>query len=201
MNELTDRQNQILSFIEEYRQENGVPPTYREIQAQFGFSSPKAVLDHVKAIIKKGYAAVRKGSRGIVSLRPSGGEIPLLGTIAAGVPIEAIENVEAKLDLFSLGINNSKRDYFALRVQGESMINAHIMDGDVVVIQKQPMANSNDIAAVLWNGNATLKYVRPSGRSILLVPANDAMEPIVVTEDMTDNFSILGKVVRVIRGI
>jgi repressor LexA len=201
MKPLTDRQESILSYIESYRRKNGGSPTYGEIQSHFGFASPNAVLDHIRALLKKGYVKIRAGSRGLLSLRPDQNKIPLLGTIAAGVPIEAVENIESELDLSTLGLENSSRQYFALRVKGESMINAHILDGDIVVIQKQPMIRSNEIAAVLWNGEATLKYVKHSGNHVLLVPANDAFEPMTVSPEKIEMFSILGKVVRVIRNV
>jgi repressor LexA len=127
--------------------------------------------------------------------------VPLVGRIAAGVPIEAIENVEQSIDLADLGIDNSEGGYFALRVRGESMIDAHILDNDLVVIKKQPETGPNDIAAVLWNNEATLKYVVKKGRAFYLVPANEKMSPVEVTEEKTEKFEILGKVVRVIRSI
>ncbi len=199
MRELTKRQDKILDYIEQYDRKHGRPPSYQEIQTHFGFASPTAVADHIRAIEKKGYLQIRKGSRGLHSLRPPAHEVPLVGRIAAGAPIEAIENIETKLDLSPLGIDNSKGKFFALRVKGNSMINAHIMDGDMVVIQKQPMVSDSDIAAVIWNEEATLKYVRNSEKDVLLVPANDAMEPIVVQPDRVHHFEILGKVVLVIR--
>jgi len=199
MQELTARQEKILEYIEQYDREHGRSPSYQEIQTNFGFASPNAVTDHIRALEKKGCLEMRKGSRGLRSLRPAVHEVPLVGHIAAGAPIEAIENIETKLDLSPLGIDNSKGKYFALRVRGESMINAHIMNGDLVVIQKQPMVSDTDIAAVIWNGEATLKYVRSNGRDVLLVPANDAMEPLVVQADRVDHFEILGKVILVIR--
>jgi repressor LexA len=128
-----------------------------------------------------------------------GKEVPLLGRIAAGVPIEAIENIEAKIDLSPLGIDNRNDNYFMLHVKGDSMINAHILDGDIVIIKQQPIVHTNDIAAVLWNDEATLKYVRRSGRNIILQPANDKMEPIVVTPEKTSSLTILGKYVGLIR--
>jgi repressor LexA len=135
-----------------------------------------------------------------MSLMPSSG-VPLVGRIAAGVPIEAVENIEQSIDLSGLGIDNSDGACFALRVRGESMVNAHILDGDLVVIKKQPGAGPKEIAAVLWNNEATLKYVVKKDGVVYLVPANDAMEPIRVDPAKTAVFEILGKVVKVIRSV
>ncbi len=204
MQPLTPKQAEILSFIEDYHSRYSQSPTYQEIQHRFGFASPHAATKHVQALIRKGYVSTRKtgtknSPRCLQSLRPSGKEVPLVGEIAAGIPIEAIENIETRLDLSTLGIDNSGGEYFALRVKGESMINAHILDGDLVVVKRRPEVGRNEIAAVLWNGEATLKYVLKSRGTVLLIPANDAMRPITITADQTESFEILGKVVRVIR--
>jgi repressor LexA len=115
------------------------------------------------------------------------------------MPVAAEEYVEDFIDLTSLGINNTGNRYFALKVQGDSMINAHILDGDTVVIKKQSQVESKDIAAVIWNGEATIKYLHRHGKGMLLVPANDNMQPIQVLPENTDSFHILGRVVTVIR--
>jgi repressor LexA len=182
-------------------------PSFQEIQAHFGYSSLNSVQNHIRFLRKKGLLAQRTGGAGskkrsLMSLlpRPSSG-VPLVGRIAAGVPIEAIENVEQSLDLASLGVDNSEGGYFALRVKGLSMVDAHILDNDLVVIKKQPEVGPNDIAAVLWNSEATLKYVVRKGRAFYLVPANENMSPVEVTEERSERFEILGKVVRVIRSV
>lgn len=203
---LTPKQEKVLSFIEQYRREQGMSPSYQDIQAHFGFASPHAATKHVRALIAKGYVAVRWGGRrnavrSIRSRRPDAGEVPLVGRIAAGEPVEALELEEARYDLSSLGIDNAGRDYFALTVRGESMIDAHVLDGDMVVVKRQREVAPHDIAAVYWNGEATLKYVKRSGDSIRLIPANDTMEPISVRPEHTESFRILGKVVRVIRRV
>ena len=94
-------------------------------------------------------------ARSIIPLRHQSKDIPLVGKIVAGTPVESAETIEEKIDLGFLGINNSGNDYFAVRVNGSSMINAHIMDGDIVVIKKQARVYETDVAAVLWNGEAT----------------------------------------------
>jgi repressor LexA len=199
----TKKQLTFLAFIERFRRQHGMPPSVQEIQAHFGYASPNAVQNHVRFLRLKGLVTDQNGKkRSLMSLLPQLPiAVPLLGRIAAGVPIEAIENVERSIDLSTLGIDNGRGDYFALRVKGNSMINAHILDGDLVVIKKQPDAGPQEIAAVLWNGEATLKYVRRKGESVVLVPANDAMRPITVHAEKTESFAVLGKVVRVIRGL
>jgi repressor LexA len=205
MNTLTDKQEKILRFIEEFWASYSLSPTYQEIQAHFGFESPNAVQKHVGALLKKNFLRGVKDSRGrnrsLVSVRALHKEVPLVGRIAAGVPLEAVENIHEQFDLSALGIDNNGSDYFALTVKGSSMINAHIMDGDMVVIKKQKAVTDNDIAAVLWNNEATLKYVRKTAEALTLVPANDAMAPIVVDPKKTESFEVLGKVVKVIRSV
>lgn len=205
MKELTRRQRQILDFILKYWEDHGGSPSFDEIRQHFGFASPNAVTKHLKALEKKGFLRDREHlrryeHRGILPTLQKGKEVPLLGSIAAGVPIEAIEDIEARVDLSPLGIDNSNGNYFMLHVKGDSMINAHILDGDVVIIRKQPLVQNNEIAAVLWNGEATLKYVRRAGRNIILQPANDAMEPIVVSPERTVLLTVLGKFAGLIRG-
>ena len=207
---LTARQKAILAFIEAYRERHGMSPSYREIQTRFAFGSPNAVSKHLQALEQKGYIDLHRHgrfskARSVIPLKRDGREppgrraVPLVGKIVAGAPAESDEHVEDTLDLTSLGIHNRGDDHFALTVRGDSMVNAHILDGDIVVVRKQSAVKETDVTAVMWNGETTLKYIRRTGDRILLVPANDRLEPIVVTRDNTDSFSILGKVVSVIR--
>ena len=201
----TSKQRKILGFIEAYRKKQGISPSFQEIQAHFGYASVNSVQNHVRFLRKKKLLGSKMGAvgtkkRSLMSLLPMPvASVPLVGRIAAGVPVEAIENVETSIDLSSLGVDNADNGYFALRVKGDSMINAHIVDNDLVVIKKQPEVGPHEVAAVLWNNEATLKYVRKENGRVELVPANDAMEPIVVDEDKTEAFEVLGKVVRIIR--
>jgi repressor LexA len=205
MNTLTSKQEQILRFIEHFWSSYSLSPTYQEIQEHFGFESPNAVQKHVQALVKKGFLRGVPDSRGrnrsLVSVRNSTKDVPLVGRIAAGAPIEAVENIVDNFDFSSIGIDNAAGDHFALIVKGNSMINAHVLDGDMVVVKKQSAVASRDMAAVLVGGEATLKYVRKKGDAVELVPANDAMRPIVIEGEKTGTFEILGKVVRVIRKI
>jgi repressor LexA len=202
---LTSKQEEILRFIERFWNSYSLSPTYQEIQEHFGFKSPNAAQKHVQALITKGFLRGVRDSRGrnrsLVSVRATGREVPLVGRIAAGTPIEAVENIADNFDFSSIGIDNADGAYFALIVKGNSMVNAHILDGDMVVVKKQSAIEGADIAAVLVDGEATLKYVRKKGESVELVPANDAMKPIAVDPEKTGSFEILGKVVRVIRTV
>ena len=205
MTKLTSKQETVLRFIEEFWSAYSLSPTYQEIQENFGFESPNAAQKHVGALMRKGFLRGVKDSRGrnrsLVSVRSLRRDVPLVGRIAAGVPIEAVENIHATMDLSALGVDNRGGEYFALTVKGSSMVNAHIVDGDMVVVKKQSDVDANDIAAVLWNNEATLKYVRQTAKALMLVPANDAMEPIVVDPDKTESFEVLGKVIRIIRTV
>jgi repressor LexA len=203
MTNLTAKQEKILRFIERFWSSYSLSPTYQEIQGHFGFESPNAVQKYVQALMRKGFLKGVRDSRGrmrsLVSVRAMRREVPLVGRIAAGVPVEAVENIVANFDFSSIGVDNAAGDYFALTVKGNSMIGAHVLDGDMVVVKKQNAVQGNEIAAVLVGSEATLKYVRKRGDSVELVPANDAMRPIVVDPEKTGPFEILGKVVRVIR--
>jgi len=199
MVELTARQDQILSFIIDFRAKNAKSPSLREIQAHFSFSSIKSVQDHLSALKKKGRIEKGIGARGIIPVGPSATLIPLLGQIAAGIPIEAIEHVETHLDLTSFGLDNSKEEFFGLRVKGESMINVHILDGDIVIIKRQPQVADHEIAAIYWNGDVTLKFIDRKKGEIFLVPANDNLSPVRVSSEKVWDFRILGKVIKTIR--
>ena len=206
MDDLTKKQEAILLFIEKYWARYSLSPTYKEIQVHFGFDSLNSVQNHIKALLRKGSIRGVTDKLGRKRMlvpaarqHPADASVPLVGAIAAGAPIEAIENIDAKLDLSGLGIDNSNREFLALRVRGDSMKDAHIVNGDTVVIKKQPQVTASDIAAVIWNNEATLKYVRSTPKGVMLVPANTALSPIHVDPRATSSFAVLGKVVRVIR--
>lgn len=206
MRQPTTKQRRILVFIEQYRKKHGISPSFQEMQAHFGYASVNSVQNHVRFLRNKGLLGSKRGAfgtkkRSLMSLVPAPLTTPLVGRIAAGVPLEAVENVETSIDLSSIGIDNSSGRYFALRVKGNSMIGAHILDNDLVVIKKQPETGPHEVAAVLWNNEATLKYVRKEKGAIVLVPANEAMRPIVIDKNKAEAFEVLGKVVRVIRGV
>jgi len=194
---LTPRQREIYSFIRQKIQGRGYGPTVREIGNEFEIKSPNGVMCHLKALQKKGLIHREPNmSRAIqllsdpTSLAHAGG-VKLIGRIAAGQPLEAIEQEE------ELGFEDweGSDDKFALQVTGESMIDEHIADGDYVIIQRQEQARDGQIVAVLDNdGEATLKRFYREKNRIRLEPANKTMKPIY-----RDNVKILGVLVGVVR--
>lgn len=201
---LYKRQKEIVDFISQYIQKNNSSPTLQEIASAMGLSSLATVHEHINTLVKKGVIKKYEGAvRGLEIVSEnfesnlSGIELPLVGFIAAGKPIDAFENsyetVTVPLDMVS-----SVKKCFVLQVKGDSMIDEGIFNGDYVVIQKQDTADNGDIVvALLDNGFATLKtYYRESGGRIRLQPANPKMDPIYTTEN---DLVIQGKVTGVIR--
>lgn len=193
---LTPRQREIYQFIRGKIQGRGYGPTVREIGSEFDIKSPNGVMCHLKALQKKGLIHREPNmSRAIQLLnapataRPSG--LKLLGRIAAGPPIEAIEQAE---ELVFEDWEDSS-DKFALEVTGESMIEEHIADGDFVVIQRQEHARDGQIVAVQDDdGEVTLKRIYRERNRVRLEPANKAMKPL-----FRDNVKVLGVLVGVVR--
>ncbi len=197
MAKLSDKDYRILSFIKEQLEKRGFPPTVREICEEIGLSSPATVHARLKKLEENGLI-IKEGNKNR-SIRIVGEEkeqfinIPVYGKITAGVPITAVEDIT---DTFAVPNRlASGKELFMLRVEGESMINAAILDGDLILVQKQPTADNGDIVAALLDGeNATVKtFYKENGR-IRLQPENPTMEPIIC-----DNVEILGKVIGVFR--
>ncbi len=189
MRELTEKQVNILNYIERYIAEQGYPPTIREIGDTFSITA-KGAYDHLKAIEKKGFIKCEKNrSRAIELLRNSEGgapasaadvvSVPLVGRVAAGLPLLAEENVEDYLAFPRSMVPES--GVFALRVAGESMKDAGIYDGDIAVIRKQDIAQNGDIVVALIEDEATLKYFYKEKKRFRLQPANKAFKPIYAT--------------------
>jgi repressor LexA len=199
---LTAKQSRFLEFIEDYCHKHGFSPSFAEIAAHFGFKSLKAVTDYVAILRREGFLRVLadRKQRNLVSTRPTGNAvergIPILGAIAAGNPIEAIEDAEEFITPAMLGLSKGT-ELFGLRVKGMSMINRGIHDGDIVLIRRQSVVGRKDVAAVRVGNEVTLKYVRQEETRVRLVPDNDAMQPISI--DPTADLQILGKVIRLIR--
>ncbi|MGM0365435.1 MAG: transcriptional repressor LexA [Actinomycetota bacterium] len=204
MRKLTARQKQILENIHRFMADNGYPPTVREIASSFDFSSPRAASDHLKALQKKGYISKKSLSRSIrltpKAFGPAGlsGEegmlkVPLIGSIAAGLPMLAEQNIETYLDL-PPDPKNRKVD-FALKVAGESMTGDHIKDGDIILVRAQDTAENGDIVVALLGEQATVKRLQFREEAIILRPSNPSYEPIKVNEDV----KIQGKVLSVYR--
>jgi repressor LexA len=198
---LTRRQSEILSYLQTHIQEQGYAPSFDEIAERFGFQSLATVHEHLTNLERKGY--IRRSfnaSRAIEVLPPRGTatatEIPLLGKVAAGMPIESLMHDE------TLAVPESmlprRGPNYALRVQGDSMIDEHILDGDVVVVHGQQNAENGEMVIALVNGTeATVKkFYREQGGWIRLQPANAAMQPLRFQER---DVLIQGIVVGVIR--
>ncbi len=198
---LTRRQRDILEYIEEMITQVGKSPTLREIGKQFDISSTNGVRDHLKALMKKGYIRKREMiSRGIELVRDLASPVinlPIVGSVPAGNPIDAIENIEGEIAIDSSFLPGSD-DTFTLRVEGDSMINAGIHNGDYVMIKKQNIAEQGDIVVAIIGEEATVKRYFQENDTIRLQPENDAFEPIIVDRHSPE-FQIAGKVVALMR--
>ena len=202
---LTKRQAEILSFIRECLKENGVPPTHNEIAMQFGLKGTYGVRQHLRLMEKKGYLHLSQGkARGIRLTSAISSlydreihEIPLIGRIAAGQPALAVENIEDHLKI-SAGVFHGK-DLFALRVHGDSMINAGIKAGDIAIINQQPKVHNGEIAAVLIDDEATLKRVMLEQNRVRLKAENYHFQDIIIMSETDRKFRIAGKFVGLIR--
>lgn len=216
MDEITDRQKEILTFIQRTTEERGFPPTIREIGEEMDIRSTNGVNDHLKALERKGY--LTRGEQQSRSLVPTKRarmvlglgakksasdanmiDVPLLGRVAAGAPILAQENVEdtVRIDSFLLGGNG--KEVFALRVKGNSMIDDGIHDGDFIFVKKAPSATPGEIVVALIEDEATVKRYFPEGDRVRFQPANKDMEPIYVAKSEFRQTMILGRVVGVYR--
>lgn len=185
---LTERQKAILEFITEYHRQHGIAPTHREIRDHFGYSSYGTVYKHLKLLQEKGYLHRDwNQKRGLELLRtiPGGSvdlelEVPFLGLIAAGQPIEAIEGGE-RLAVPSHLFDGRTEDHYVLRVAGDSMIQEGIHDGDFVIVLRRERARPGEMIVALIDGvEATLKRFFPEGDRVRLQPANSTMLPIYV---------------------
>lgn len=198
--DLTDKQRAVLEFIEQQIAEYGHSPTVREIGKKFGITSTNGVRTHLAALIRKGYLKKeRLISRGLALTRDlvgRVGRVPLVGTVPAGRPIDAIENIEGEIAVDESFL--PKEDSFSLRVSGDSMRDAGILDGDLVLVKKQRVAQKGDIVVAIIGGEATVKRYFPEGTRIRLQPENDAFEPILV-DRRSGEFRIAGKVVGLLR--
>lgn len=204
---LTHRQQQALDFIASCLDDNGYPPTLREIGEHMGIKSTNGVNDHLKALERKGYLVREElKSRALrpVDAADSGRkvEVPILGRVAAGQPILAEENVVDKVnvDRFFIG-SYAAREVFGLIVRGESMIEDGIFDGDYLFVRQQATAERGEIVVALIEGEATCKRYYPEDGKVRLQPANATMEPIFVHQADGRAFDILGKVVGVYRAL
>jgi len=183
--ELTGRQTAILDFIVESIRDRGYPPTIAEIGEKFDISSTNGVNDHLLALERKGFIERSSKARGIRVTdkaaaglyEQSGGTLPLVGRIAAGAPVFAAENIEGQV---AVSPTLSRLDGYCLRVQGESMIAAGILDGDIIVVDRKRRPRTGDIVVALVGDDATVKRYYPKGGRVELRPENRTMKPIVV---------------------
>lgn len=201
MQRITDRQRQVLEGIHQIRRERGYPPTVREIGERLGLRSSCTVQRHLEALERKGYIKrARTKARSVEIVQAEDPTmipvpmvpVPVVGTVAAGQPLLAAENIE---EVFPLPRDIVKDDQcFMLRVKGDSMIEAGIFDGDYVVVRQQPYVEDGDIAVALLEDEATVKYYKRRRNRVYLEPANSSMRPIVA-----DDVQIIGKVLMSIR--
>ncbi|HAO99661.1 MAG TPA: repressor LexA [Fibrobacteres bacterium] len=204
---LTSRQREVFEFIKERIQSTSRPPTLREIGVRFGISSTNGVRSILHALAKKQYIErAPKLSRGIdlpevekmaPDYREDVVEVPVLGRVAAGTPILAVENLEGTV-VVDREFLMRQDGVFALKVTGDSMKDAGIMDGDMVFARQQRVADPGQIVIALIGEETTVKYFFPEGSYVRLQPANDAYRPIIVDANMPE-LSILGRVIGVMR--
>ncbi|MEE0876982.1 MAG: transcriptional repressor LexA [Fibrobacteraceae bacterium] len=203
---LTPRQQEIYEYIKVQTEEFRRPPTVREIANRFNISSTNGVRSILAALIKKGYInRSPRTSRGIEILHDespatdsSSVEIPIVGRVAAGEPILAVQNLEGTITIDRDFIARRK-DVFALRVKGDSMINAGIFDGDLVFAQQQNTAERGEIIIAKIDDEATVKYFQPQKEWVELHAANPKYQPIIVRPER--DFSIAGRVIGIMRKI
>ena len=186
------RRKKILEFVHDYIDEHGFAPSVREIGRAVGINSTKAVKYHLDILVDEGLLKrIPRQARGL-STAHQPESLPLIGRIAAGSPLLAVENVEAQVSLSRF------RDCFLLRVKGESMKGAGIMENDMVVVRPQSAAENGEIVAALLGNEATVKRFQQRRDQVVLEPENPEFEPIIVSPDRQD-FRIIGVVVGLLR--
>lgn len=197
---LNVQEKRVFDYLKEQIRQKGYPPSIREICAALNFKSTSSVHQYIARLAEKGY--IDKGDLKTRAIKIVGDEptisIPVIGKVAAGEPILAQENIE---DYFSIGESffsqsDLKNDTFVLKVQGESMINAGINNGDYIIVSKQNTARNGQIVVAMIDGNATVKTFYKEKEYVRLQPENDTMEPIIVKD-----VQIIGKVVGLFRKI
>ncbi len=203
--ELTSEQKRVYSFIIRYRQQTGFPPTVREIAQELGYKSPNNVRQHLRLIEQKGFIRLLAGkARGIeiTSFEENVPDeddesvsVPLIGAVAAGKPITAIENVDGYLTLDKSIFKGE--GLFALRIKGDSMNGIGILNGDIVVVRKKSTAEHGEVVVVIIDGDATLKRFIKEGGKIILRAENPAYSDIVLSS--SSSIQVAGKLVGVIR--
>jgi repressor LexA len=198
---LTKRQREILTYLSGYAEDNGYAPSFEEIAARFNYNSLATVHEHLSNLERKGYIKRSYNESRAIEILPSevypkAIELPLLGTVAAGMPIEAVTNGETMT--VPDGFVRRNGNHYVLRVRGNSMIDEQIRDGDFVVVNERQRADNGEMVIALLNGNSATvkKFYRERDGRIRLQPANETMTPIYVHEN---DITIQGVVVGVLR--
>jgi repressor LexA len=182
MRELTMRQQEVLDVLREFIEENGIAPTHAELAERLGVSSTKAAADHLKALAKKGVIRLHsEKTRGIQILAGEVEELPLVGSVAAGLPIEAVENVERYVTIPEM--LRRKKPTFLLRVRGDSMKDAGILDGDLIAVRKTHTADIGQIVVARIDDEVTVKRLGRKDGKAVLYPENPDFQPIYVAPD------------------
>lgn len=197
-NELTPRQRQVLQFITTYTDDHGYPPSQREIAGHLNVSGTLPVMKHLGALERKGYIRRENVNRGIALATPKSRHVslPIVGTVRAGQLSTAIEDIQGYFSVDQVAIKGE--GCFFLKVSGESMINAGIIDGDLALVQPQAAAANRDIVVAMCDGEATVKRFYREDGHIRLQPENETMEPIIIRPG-DGELSIVGKVIGIYR--
>ncbi len=204
MKGLTKRQKVVLDFIQRCIETRGYPPTLREIGAHMDIHSTNGVNDHLKALEKKGF--LKRDDMKSRALRPTHEvrrdmmEVPILGRVAAGEPLLAVEDSQESVKV-DRSLLQGSREVFALRVKGDSMIEAGILEGDTIFVRRQREARRGEIVVALIGDEATVKYYFPERDYVRFQPGNASMAPILVRKDDHKSVRILGLVVGLYRTI
>ena len=194
MEKLTKTQQKVFNYIKEIIDERGLAPSVREIGAAVGLKSTSTVQYNLNALEELGYIERDSQLKRTIRICKGGirpAHVPLVGTVTAGMPILAVESIE---DYIPVPIDQRGRTLFALRIKGDSMINAAILDGDIAIVEQTPTAENGDIVVALIEDEATVKRFYKEKGHFRLQPENDNYEPIIVNE-----LAVLGKVVSLIR--
>ncbi|MCI9009653.1 MAG: transcriptional repressor LexA [Clostridia bacterium] len=197
----TRKLDEVLQFINRYNDENGFPPTVREICKELNIKSTATVYDYINRLRAKGHLSKAENKKRAVAVRSSGSvTVPLVGTVTAGQPILATENYEG---YYALPASEFKGDLFMLTVKGDSMIEAGIFEGDKIVVRKQESAENGDIVVALFNdgieeGATVKRYFQKEGK-IILHPENEKLSDFVL--DHENDVKILGKVIGLMRSM
>jgi repressor LexA len=197
-NELTHRQRQVLQFITSFSESKGYPPSQREIAGHLHVSGTLPVMKHLDALERKGYIKRESVNRGITLTTPNSRHtsLPIVGTVRAGQLSTAIEDIQGHFSVDQAAVKGN--DCFFLKVSGDSMINAGILDGDLALVRPQPTAENKDTVVAMVDGEATLKWFFKESDHIRLQPANADMNPILIHPE-DGEVTIIGKVIGIYR--